>query len=531
MKQTGLRILLCIFVLPLWGQVSDTSMLLQPYRFEQERKMSDEDYTVISLLEDGLALVRERNKFKTGNRTWEVVLLDTTLRQKHMLEIEIDQRKRLTAYEYAPGYLFLVFKTGDASRLTLDLFSISLDDASVKRNEINPELNYQLTHFIRVRDNFILGGYVNNEPAVLLYSTQAENIKVLPGFFQKQTELLDIRPNINGTFNIILMNRVERYNQKLIFKTFDASGIELLDDAIAVDEQYGIQSAISSTLLREDLIITGTWGSRGSKQSNGFFFVTVDPFEQQTIQYIAFGELNHYLDGQKPGRASRIKAKTLDARKNNRIPDFTNYVVPYRMHENESGFMILAETYIPSNTLNRYPDPNPYTGYGTWPNYAPFWGYYPGTYNRLYNPYSYYGNTTRNADEIKATQAVVISFNERGEIQWDTNLGLQDYRMPALEQVSDFAVDENKTCFLYKNESEIILKTISLDGQTAREGKEKIRLLNEGDEIRNEIKTAGTVRQWYGNNFYVWGQHTIRNKSVREEGNKQVFYINKLVCR
>ncbi len=523
--------LLTAFILPAKGQESDTSMLRQPYRFEFERKMSDDDFTVISLHQNGLALLREKNKFKSGNRAWELILLDTTLTQKHLLEIDIDQRKRLVAYEFAPGYLFLVFKTGEASRLSLDLFTVSVADASVERHAINPELNFQLTNFIRVQENFILGGYVNNEPAVLLYNPATDNIKVLPGFFQKQTQLLDLRPNINGTFNIILMNRVERYNQKLILKTFDSSGLELLEDQIAVDERYGIQSAITSTLHREDLSIIGTWGSRGAKQANGFFFVTVDPFEDQSIRYTAFGELNHYLDYFKPGKAARIKAKTTQAIQSKRIPDFINYVVPYRMDEHRQGFIMLAETYIPSTTYNRYPDPFPYYGYGMMPGYSPYWGYYPGTYNRLYNPYSYYGNNVRNSDEVKATQSVLVAFNEQGKPIWDYQLSLQDFRMPALEQVADFAVDHNGLCFLYKNESELNVKIISFDGEPTREGKEKLRLLNDGDEIRNEIKTAGAVRQWYDKTFFVWGQHTIRNQSVREEGNRQVFYINKLVCR
>jgi hypothetical protein len=165
------------------------------------------------------------------------------------------------------------------------------------------------------------------------------------------------------------------------------------------------------------------------------------------------------------------------------------------------------------------------------PYYTPFWGYYPGTYNRLYNPYNYYGNSVRNSDDIKSTQSVVVAFDAQGKVIWDFNLNLDSYRMPSLEQVADFSVDSEKICFLFKKESELIVKNISLDNQEILETTEKIKLLNDTDEIRSESKTAGVVRHWYGMNFYVWGQHTIRNNAKRDEGNRQVFYINKLVCK
>jgi hypothetical protein len=532
MKRVLASILVLLITSAIKGQDSAKIHLLQPNRFEQEQKMADDDFTVITLKEDGLGLIREKNKFKSGNRTWELLLLDTALQLKHTLEIEIDQRKKLAAYENSPGYLHLVFNNGEVSKMALDLFSIRLSDASVTRYEIKPELMFQLTHFIKVGENFVLGGYVNNEPAILLYNTQGENIKVLPGFFQRQTELIDLRPNLNQTFNTVLIDRSDRINQRLIFKTFDANGIELLDDAIPIENDYGIQTGISSVLIREDMSIVGTWGTRNSKQANGFFAVPVDPFSDQKIKYTAFGELTHYLDDQKPKRAARIKNRTNESLKLNRIPDFTNYIMPYRLEENKSGFIVLAEAYQPSSTLNRFPDTYPYYGgYGMTPYYTPFWGYYPGTYNRLYNPYNYYGNSVRNSDDIKSTQSVVAAFDAQGKVIWDFNLNLDSYRMPSLEQVADFSVDSEKICFLFKKESELIVKNISLDNQEILETTEKIKLLNDTDEIRSESKTAGVVRHWYGMNFYVWGQHTIRNNAKRDEGNRQVFYINKLVCK
>lgn len=511
------------------GQSDQEPTLMQTARLEKEHKFSEDDFTIISLKEDGIALVRSNNKYKSGSRSWEVVILDNDLKEKHNLNLEVDQRKSLIGYEQTPGYLYLMYKPGENLKVTLDLVSIRLSDAAIERYEIETELTLQLTHFIKVADNIIVGGYVNTEPTILLYSLTNKNTRVLPGFLQKQTELVDLRPNQNNTFNIILVDRSDRDQRKLVFKTFDATGKELLEDSSPIEENYFLQTGISSALVREDLMVLGTWGNRNSKQSLGFYSISVDPFNEQKLKLTAFGELNRYLDYQNEKRASKIKERTQTLLKQNRLPDFTNYVMPYKIEEQPSGFILFAETYNPSNTVNRYPTNSPYA-FTPYPYYSPFWGYYPGTYNRMYNPYFYgYGNNMRNTnDEIKAVQSVVIAFNSQGKVIWDYSLKLEDIRSGSLEQVADFYVDKNEIYILYKKESDLIGKIITLDSGDAEDIKEKISVLAPGDEIRSENKAIGQVRHWYGKHFYVWGQHSISNKAKRSDGNRQVFYINKI---
>ncbi len=529
MSVKPLTILLILFATSATGQDSVSSQLRQPHRFEKEQKFSDNEFIIISLREDGLALLRDKNKYKSGSKTWELILLDTTLQEIHTLELDIDQRKNLVGYEQTPGFLYLLFRSSDNLKLQLDLIAIQIFHAEIQRFDISPELVLRLSHFIKVGENFVLGGYVNNEPTILLYNPVSESLKVLPGFFQKQTELIDIRPNQNQTFNAILINRSDRSHQNLIFKTFDAYGLELLEDVVPIDEKYILQNGMSSMLIREDLTIIGTWGSRGSKQSNGFYAVPINPFADQRIHYTAFGQLERYLEHQNPKRAKKIKERTHEAIKQNRIPDFTNFVMPYKIEEHESGFVLLAEVYTPSNTLNRYPDPYMY-GYSPYNYYSPFWGYYPGTYNRLYNPFFYNNrNNFRNSDEIKVTQSVLVAFDDTGKPQWDYSIELKDMRAQSLDQIADFCLINNRIFFLFKKESELVLKTITLENEESTEAAVKIKLLDENDEIRSENKGIGSLRHWYGKSFYVWGQHSIRNKIKREDGTQQVFYINKVV--
>lgn len=501
----------------------------QAERYELIQKGSDEYFTVISLEEDGLALVREKNKFEGNRKMWEVFLLDTSLKERMRLDMEINQRYNLLGYEVTPGYLYLLYRTGETTRNSLELIEVNTSEGQeTARYEINPELDFKISHFSKVGANIILGGYVTNEPTILLFEPENKSIKVIPGFFQKDNELVDLRVNENNTFNAVLIDRSQRSERKLVFKTFDGMGNLLLEDVVDIDEDYSLQNSLSTTLKREELMLLGTWGDRQGKQSMGFFSLAVDPFSQQKIKYFHLGELDHFVDYLNDKRADKIRESTRDAISDGRKPSFTAYVMPFRVEETSEGFVVLAEVYNPTSSMNSYynsPYGRPY--YGNPYYYNPFWpGYFPGM--RMYRPYGY-GDTMRDNDNVKYLETVAIAFDPQGKLAWDHSIVLDEIKRPVLEQVSDFYTGDGSLHFIYKKESELKISSISLEEGTAVETTEKIKLMEPSEDVRSEKEFEDGVRYWYGNNFYVWGYHTVRNPDKKENRVRDVFYINKVV--
>jgi len=503
----------------------------QAERYEISQKNSDEYFTVISLEEEGLALIRNKDKYKNTKQLWEVIILDTDLKERSKFDIEINQRHVLLGYEIARNRLCVLYRAGETTKNSLELVEMSTASGGgeTARYEIDPELDFKVTHFNKVGPNIILGGYVTNEPAILLYQTADNSIKVIPGFFQKDNELVELRVNQNETFNAVLIDRSLRSERKLVYKTFDANGNLLLEDIVPIDEDKSLQNSISSSLVREELVLLGTWGEKQGKQSLGFFSLAVDPFAQQQINYYPFGNMQHFLDYLNPKRADKIKESTQEALGDGRKIPFSSYVMPFKIEETREGFLLLAEVYNPSNTSgpyynNSYGPPyysNPYYYYN------PFWpGYYPGM--RMYRPYMY-SDQFRNSDNIKLYSTVVAAFNPSGKLLWDQSVTLDDLKRPALEQVSDFYTDNENLYFLYKKESELKIKTISLEEGTVEELTEKIKLKDPREEIRSEKELEDGLRHWVGNTFYFWGYHTVRNPDNKEDRIRDVFYINKIV--
>lgn len=522
--QYSVLISFVIACMPSYAQVTQT------HRFEKLKKSNDEFFSIISLKEEGLALLREKNKFSGSKQLWEVLFLDTALQERKTLELEINQRHPLVGYEHIKNHLYLLYRTGETNKNSLELIDLDIENGSENaRFEIKPELDFKLTHFSKVGSNMVLGGYVSNEPAILLFNMGSKNITVVPGFFQKDNELVDLRVNQNQTFNTVLIDRSSRSERKLVFRTFDETGKLLLEDIVPIDEDRALQTSISSTLEREDLMILGTWGERQGKQSMGFFSLPVDPFGEQKINYLYFGELDHFVDYQNPKRAQKIKERTHQDVVEGRKPPYSAYVMPFKLEEHPEGFLLLAEVYHPSSNINPYynsPYSSPY--YSNPYYYNPFWpGYYPGM--RMYRPYSY-GNNVKNADEIRTYESSLIAFDPAGKKIWDHSIKLDEIKRPSLEQLSDYFYYNGTVYFIYKKESELNVKTIVISDGTASENKQKIRLSDPTDELRSENEQEDGVKHWVGNSFYVWGYHTIRNVH-KEDRVRDVFYINKVVAK
>lgn len=505
------------------GQISQTQ------RYERVHKNSDDYFTVISLKEEGLALYRERDKYKSSNQLWELTLLDTALQEKNIIELEVNDRYKMVGYEIAPGRLYFLYRTGETTKNDFELIEVDLKGSETARYKIKPELDFKLTHFIKAGSNFVFGGYVNNEPAIILFELPSKQIRVIPGFFQKDTELVDLRTNQNQTFNTVLIDRGSRDDRKLVLRTFDETGKQLLEDIVPIDEQKSLQTGITSALQREDLAIVGTWGDRNSKQSTGFYFLNVDPFQEQKIKYIDFGQLTHYLDYLNPKRAERLKQNSRDDATAGRIPNYTNYVMPFTVAEYPQGFLLLAEVYTPVSTVNPYySSPYYYNPYYSPYGLYPYGFYYPGL-SRMYRPYMY-NNNTRNTNEIKTAETVLLSFTSDGKVNWDYSIKLDEMKRPGIDQVSDFCLVNDQLYFLYKKESELKLKVIDTEDQQAQENTVKVKTSDPQDEIRSEKEFEGGVRQWLPDSFYVWGYQTIRN-TTKEDRVRDVFYINKVVVK
>lgn len=509
---------ICSFSIASIAQVEQTA------RYERERKSNDPEFILIPMHEKGIALIHDTEQFKEGKKLWELLILNSDLTEVWRLEIDVESRSRLVGYDYKDNLVYVLFRTSDHEGSDLSLFTIDTKTQELKKFIIKQELTFKVTHLGILNRAVVLGGYVNNDPAVLIYDLETENLKIAPGFFLSDTELLDLRTNANNTFNTLIIDRTTKEKKKLILKTFDATGAMLFDDMIELDAKRVILSGITSTLKNDELLITGTWTQGTSKQASGIYAVLADPFSDQVIKFYDFGSLEHFLEYQSPKRATKLKQKSSQAKISGTIPEFKAYTSIIRMEENPKGFALLAEVYQPSANFNSTPymtgfsNPYYYGGYSPY-GYSPFM-------SRYYNSPYQYNNGPSQVGETKNLYSSVLVFDLKGNLTADYGIVLEEKNSNGLEQTVDFLFNSDKVVIAYKKEKDLLIMHHTADGSTL--DTLQTTLQKPGEIIRSDSEN-GYVRSWYQNYMYAWGYQRIKDQEKQsEDPNRYVFYINKI---
>lgn len=515
---------LILFMMMLTG-FSATAQVTQLARYEKEQKNSYRDFTVITMGEDGIALIRDKQKYEHGDNLWEVILLDSVLNESWTKDLAVENRYHLIGHDYRDKNLYFLFRMGETDQGKLKIIKVDGINHQTEEHNYEPELAVRPTHFNIMENQVIFAGYVNNETTVLLFNLDTDQAKLVPGLFLPNSELLDVRVNVNNTFNVLISERQSKTKKKLVAKTFDKSGAMLLDDIIEVEPEKTILTGFTSTLVRDELMIIGTWGEGVMKQAAGIFTVLVDPYSEQKINYYDFAQLTHFLDYLSPKRAAKTKEKSDRRRVQGKIPEYRVSVLPARLEETKEGFLFYAEAYYSSTSLNnnRWGPSYPYSNY---PYSSPYGFGFP---SRNYSPYSYgypynnYGSS--NAHETKMLHASLSLFDAKGNLVADHGFKLDEIKIPSAEQVSDFIYTPTKSTLIFSKEKELHTQVSQTDGVSLINEKLPIQLKSPTETIRSEDGDTAEVRFWYKNFLYLFGYQTIKNP---EKNNRDVFYINKL---
>jgi hypothetical protein len=516
-KQSRWFTLLWVF-----GILSANAQLSQPHRYEIEHKFSERNYNIVCLNKDGLAVIRDNDKYEEGKKLWDLAILDSTLQKKWEGKLSVSNRSNFIGHEYANGQLFLLFKEGETNATSLQLLIFSLSDNQYATYEIKHQVDFRLTHFTVCESTVVLGGYIAREPMVLLYAVPEKQLKVVPGFFLKDVELLDLRVNRNSTFNILMVERKSADEKKLILRTYDETGTLLVEDLMPIDRDKTLLTGITSSLVHDEMIVIGTYGDGTTKQSRGFYSSIVDPFSNQPVNYTDLTQFEHFVDYLGTKRANRVKENGEQQRQRGKPAQFKNNISLIRIHEGDKGFFLLAEAYDATSGISASNRGfSPY--YSTPATSYPYGGYYSPYYS---SPYS--SNNQQNS-LVKMLQSVTILFNKSGKVDWDEGFKFDDVKYYGLEQASDFIAQSNGFMMAYKKKSDILTKKAFLYEKEAVLDTTKIKTLSEDDVIRSESEGDGGLRYWYDNYFYSWGYQTLRNHSKNTDApTRHVFYINKI---
>jgi hypothetical protein len=519
MRGTGIIFLLLLASLAV-AQVS------QPMRWEHELKYSEEPYSIVAMRNQGLALIRDIDDYTEGKAKWEVLWLDTLLQQKWSTTLLVENSYMFVGYEHTPDNLNLMFRKMDTEFLNVQIFDIDLRTQTIREAKADIKLQVKLSHYTVANGSCVFGGYVGTEPVLIVYEPAINRQLIVPGFFLAQSDLLDVRPNSNGTFNILMGQRIQG-QEKLIFRTFDKRGTILVEDIMPIDDSRTILSAACSVLEHDEVLIGGAFAMKNNKLATGVFSSLVDPFSEQPVQYTEFPQLQHFLDYLPDRKARKIREKATQRESYGKEADYRANVSVHRIEEFKGGFALFGESYIASTSASNNVFANPYASDIYARNYA-FGGFPYGNYPYGTRFPSAFNRGVTYSTEKRMQQGFAIGFDYKGRRLWDYAINMNDFKAYGSEQVADFTVLNGVPHFFYRDEDKLKFSNHSADTTQVSQPQEiSIRLNQPTEETRPADNDEGQVRFWFNRCFYVWGITNIRD-SRPQVPNRRVFYVNKI---
>lgn len=501
---TSLRYLLFVFA---FFTISATeAQIVQPDRYEVKMNAFDNYFTIIPAREDGLVMVRATNETgPKGDVEWDFIKLDTSLNEEWKTKYHIDPTFHFTGYDYHNGFIYLLFNNGPYIKDNLTLMQINLETKEPEYIEIPKDFAIELSEFEMVGESVILGGYVNYRPTVILYHLPTQKFKVLPGFYLKRSELLQIEiDDKKEIFRVITTAQTLDKNNTINIKTFDKDGELMINLTLKPDRDINLLDGRSTGIHGNSQFVAGTYSqlrsARKGKESYsmGIYVARLDANGEQIINYYNYADLENFFSYMKARKQKRIKKRIERKKIKGKQIKFNYRLIVHNILERENGnYILLGEAYHPvySNRNNTY-------------------------MSSFYQP---------DLKGFRYTHAVLFCFDSSGKHIWDNSFEINDITSYNLEKYVHVDAMNDKLVLLYNFEN--VIRTKIIKGDEVIEGKSfnDIALKFDSDEAKDEDNEMGGLKSWYDDNFYAYGVQHIRNKNNDSVNlNRKVFYVNKI---
>ncbi|MDZ4716072.1 MAG: hypothetical protein SH819_11450 [Cytophagales bacterium] len=433
---------------------------------------------------------------------FEMVCIDTALQIRWKGYIVVDNRLDVMKVSTYGNLFFMLFKDRDYLGRDFIIVVINLEDGDYGTYAVKNIIPFYPTEFVLTDQAALIGGYFNSRPLVLYYNFSLQTSRILPGFFNSPGELNQIKPNDDGTTDIIVSARNFEKRRALWIRTYSLEGELIRTTILQPEEDKNLIFGRSLKLPNDDQLVAGVYG-RFTEYSRGIFIATIKPTGDYTIQYHNFGQLKNFFSYMRAKQQKRVKErierKTIKGKK----LKFNYRLIVHDLIDYNNQLLLVGEAFYPNYVYPRMNDPR----------------------LMFYDPQV---RTNRVFDGYKYTHAVVIGFNKNGSLAWDNSFEINDVKTFDLQQFVNVYAEPDRILLMYLFENKIRTKIIHdeqvLEGKSA----DPLNTSFRGETLDEASNNTGRLEPWYSTYFYAYGTQTL--KSPRGSYRK-VFFIHKITSR
>ncbi|NMM49479.1 hypothetical protein [Marinigracilibium pacificum] len=505
-----MRILLLSTILTYFFTPVLLAQIVQPERLEIELGNNDEFFEIYSAGEDGIFIYRDTKDREDGGLLWEVSLYNTDFELVWTKLFKVEYGFEVIGHDYNNGRLFLLFSKGGTEKGDLKVFRVMAADGSVSAHEINRPIPIVLTHFESIDDILLFAGKTKYKTNAALYNLKEKRFIALQGLYTENSDLLEIQRNFSmGVFQLTFLERKPRVNQFISVKSYDLQGTLLFDTELTPGTEHNFIDGTSTSFLNDEPFIIGTWSNNKSQYSRGMFFgeLSPNPGEEDKVKFYSYVDFQNFFSYLKDSKEKRIRERIIRKKNKGKKPKFNYRLLIHDVIKRDNNYIVVGEVFYPTYIRQ---------------DYMPRSGYYPPS------TFDYYPGTGQIISEFNFSHAVILSFDENGQMLWDNSFEIDEIKTSFLEHQVSIDVNPDRIALLYFYEGKIKSQIIKGDQVIEDKTDTEIKLKEDGDELKDGYYEFGKLEKWYGKYFFAYGLQRIKNNSDQSGSSRKVFYINKI---
>jgi hypothetical protein len=480
-----------LFSLQSFGQLEQTERLEIP-----AASYSNEQFEVISLGEEGLLSVIRGDPFSHRSEQWQFVRYDTTMKAVWNNTYKLDFRYVPVMAYKAEHFGYWLFAEPDTDRFLF--LQLNFGDGTIDIHKGNLLSGVDVQQFKVLGSKALVSGYYRSRPIVLVHSFFDHTTRVLPGLYEKNTELNNVDINEQDGYINVITYAYRRKNCVFEIKTYNYDGRLLKKTSLSDDKNSFISGQIIP-LNADDSYLIGNYSVGCTPYSQGLYVTRVIHNEPEKPEFIEFSELQNFFNYMKPKRREKT-IERIDKRKSlGKENRFRYRLLVHELIQTEDEIVLVAEVYYP-NQKSTY---SPVITSGT----------------STSRPY-----VARSIEGYRYTHAIVCGFDRNGKLKWDNCIPIKDLTSYDLQEMVQVTRVDDYFVLAYPQEGEVHTEVIRRDKVVVETEKFKIDTKKEGQKILNEDDSY--LLPWYGQYFIAYGMQRL-GASPAAQG-REVFYINKL---
>lgn len=350
-----------------------------------------------------------RSAVDQGRTLIDFIFFDQNLLERQRGMVDIGKDMVILFSNMKNGKASFLMKTRSKSQ-DLNLLTIRNDTSTYIIRTFRNGLPIR-PYFMEQGDAYaIVAGYLQTRPVALYLDYQTGSSKVLPGFFNLEGEVNEVRINSNGTFDILLALKKGRAEKAIYLQQYQSDGSLIKTQILNSGSNYNLIFAKSMRLSGDSILIAGVYGNR-TEFSRGIFTSTLTSSGNSVLRLYNYGDFKSFFSHLPERRIRRIEERIQKRKASGKSIKLSFRTLIHELTPSGDGARILAEMIAPVYR-------NGYSGYTRLANTGIF---------QFIKPY-YSQQRDFTFDGYRFTHATIAGIKRDGTLLWDLNMNLKSFR-------------------------------------------------------------------------------------------------------